>query len=227
MFENRSLKLDLIALALCGFVIFLGCALGTYDPADPVPELIRPLNQFYHADPLVYPPNDEPTNACGKWGALAADMLFNSVGIAAYYLVFSLVVVDVLLLTRRQIDSPVMRTAGWVISIIGLTSITALVVPGFSLGPIVGPGGYLGALGQTLLESHFAFAGSLILAASLLLGGLMLCTDYALLRMAWGTASVTATGVNKGRARLAERRAERRKQDVQTVAAEFEEEEFE
>ena len=228
MFENRSLKVDLFALLLCGFVIFLGSALGTYDPADPVPELIRPLNKLYHADPTVYPPNAEPTNACGKWGALASDMLLNSVGIGAYYLVFSLVVVDVLLLTRRQIDSPVMRTAGWVVSIVGLTSIVALVVPGLSLGPIVGPGGYVGALGQTLLESHFAFAGSLILAGSLLLGGLMLCTDYALLRMAWSTASVTATGVNKGRTRLAERRAvraERRKADVTTLVAELEPEE--
>jgi len=206
MFENRSLRLDLFALTLCGLVIFLGASLGTYDPADPVPELIPPLNKLYQADQLVYPATETIRNACGKWGALASDLLLNGLGVGAYYLVLSLIVVDVLLLTRRSIDMPALRTAGWVASLAGLTAIISLLAPSASLGPMIGAGGYLGVLGRTLLETHFAAAGSLILAGSLLIGGLMLCTDYALFRMAFTAGSITATGVVKGRQRIAKRR---------------------
>ncbi|MCA9118994.1 MAG: DNA translocase FtsK 4TM domain-containing protein [Planctomycetaceae bacterium] len=206
MFENRSLRLDLFALALCGFVIFLGASLGTYSPADTVPQLMPPFDRFYHADQLVYPATTTLTNACGKWGALASDIMLNGLGIGAYYVILSLVIVDVLLLSRRSIDTPALRSIGWVLSLAGLTSIISLIAPNASLGPMIGAGGYLGVLGRTLLETHFALAGSLILASSLLIGGLMLCTDYALFRMAFTAGAFTATGVAKGRQRIAERR---------------------
>ena len=67
MFENRSLRLDLFALALCGLVIFLGASLGTYNPEDSVPQLMPPFDKLYQADQLVYPATDTVTNACGKW----------------------------------------------------------------------------------------------------------------------------------------------------------------
>ena len=205
MFENRSLRLDLFSLLLGGFVIFLGASLGTYAPADPVPELMPPLNHLYQPDQLVYPAMQDVTNACGKWGALAADLLLNGLGIGAYYVVLSLVIVDVLLLSRRAIDMPALRTVGWAVSLVGLTAIISLLAPSASVGPMIGAGGYLGVLGRTLLETHFALAGSLILAGSLLIGGLMLCTDYALFRMAFTAGTITAKGVSKSRQRIAER----------------------
>ena len=55
MLDERSLKLDLVALLLCALVIFLAVALMTYDAADPLPRLIAPLNNFYVADSLVTP----------------------------------------------------------------------------------------------------------------------------------------------------------------------------
>jgi S-DNA-T family DNA segregation ATPase FtsK/SpoIIIE len=206
MFENRSLRLDLLALALCGLVIFLGGSLGTYNPADPVPELIPPFNKLYQADQLVYPASETVSNACGKWGALAADIMLNGLGVGAYFVVLSLIIVDVLLLSRRTIDTPALRTVGWVVALAGLTSIISLLAPNATLGPMIGAGGYLGVLGRTLLETHFALAGSLILAGSLLIGGLMLCTDYALFRMAFTAGTITATGVSKSRQRISERR---------------------
>ena len=57
-------------------------------------------------------------------------------------------------------------------------------MPSWSPGPVIGSGGYLGALGAGLLEMHFATVGSLILATSLILGGLLLSTDYALMQVA-------------------------------------------
>jgi len=209
MFDNRNLKLDLFALALCGLVIFLGAALGTYDPADPLPTLLRPFDRLYQPDLLVYPQRTAAINACGRWGALAADVLVHALGIGAYYVVLSLAVLDVLLLSRRKIDSPAMRMTGWLISLAGLTAVAALIARGVSPGPVIGAGGYLGALGQAVLETHFAFAGALILACSLLAGGLMMCTDYALWRMASTATGVAASGVAKGRQTLARRRSRR------------------
>ena len=53
MLENRSLKRDLLALALLAAVIFLAAALFTYDPADPPAK-------------LAFPPHGHPANACGS-----------------------------------------------------------------------------------------------------------------------------------------------------------------
>ncbi len=183
MFEDRDLKLDLCALALLALVIFLTAALLTYDPADRVGALVRPFDRLYRQDLQVYPTNEEVENACGWWGALTADLALSHLGIGAYYLAFSLAVLDLLLLTRREIDTLPLRLVGWLGSLLGLTSLVALLLPGWAAGPTVGPGGYLGVLGQGMLESHFAMIGAVILATSLLIGGLLLCTDYLLLRM--------------------------------------------
>ena len=69
---------------------------------------------------------------------------------------------------------------------VGVTSMLALVGPPVTPGPIIGPGGYLGAAGRALLEINFATAGAFILTISLLVGGLLLCTDHLLIRLtAW------------------------------------------
>ena len=41
MLEDRNLKLDLLALLLLGLAVFLAVALFSYDPADPIGELVR------------------------------------------------------------------------------------------------------------------------------------------------------------------------------------------
>ena len=174
MFDNRNLKLDLCALGLLATVIFSGLALVSYDPADPVPRLVEPLDRLYQPDILVHPTHTVPHNICGKWGALLADLMLNLLGLGSYYLVFSLGVLDLLLLRRQSTDSIVLRTFGWLASLVGLTALAATLVPGLSPGPVIGSGGYLGALVATLLEIHFALTGSVILAVSLTLGGLLL-----------------------------------------------------
>ena len=194
MFENRNLASDLFALGLLVLTVFLGIALLTYDPADPVGEPIAPLNRIYAPDFVVYPLNETVANGCGRWGAYAADLLCTAFGACAYYLLISLAVLDYLLLRRREIDTPLVRAIGWVASFVGLAAIVTIVAPGMSPGPVIASGGYLGALGKGLLHTHFATPGSLILAASLFGGGLLLCTDYVLLRMLVMVVSVALIG---------------------------------
>lgn len=167
MAERRNVKLDLLALALLALCAFLGLSLFTYDPADSL-------------DALVYPPREHTPNACGRSGAIVADIVFQACGIAAWYLVVSLAVVDSWLLARRPISEPILRAMGWVLSFVALATLVALVAEGWSPGPVIGPGGYLGAAGRGFLEMHFASAGSYVLTISMLVGGLLLCTEYLL-----------------------------------------------
>jgi S-DNA-T family DNA segregation ATPase FtsK/SpoIIIE len=178
MFEDRSLKLDLCALALAALVVFLGVSLWTYSPLDP-------------PGTLTWPAPESVQNACGRAGAFAAHLLFDSLGYAAYYFVGSLGVFTVLLIGRRDIDQPILRAIGWAISLVGLATLAAMALPGASPGPVVGAGGYVGAMGRALLESHFALAGAYIFALSVLLAGLLLSTDYFMFKAAAVTTSVT------------------------------------
>ncbi len=170
MFEQRSLKLDLIALGLLAIVLFLGLALLTYDTADP-------------PGTLVHPAHAEAANSCGRAGAWAAHLLLEGLGWSAFYLLLSLAAVDAKLLARRPIRDPLPRTIGWLLSLAGITTLSALLLPRFSPGPAIGPGGYLGAAGRAYLELHFARAGSYILTSSAIAAGLLLCTDYVLVQM--------------------------------------------
>jgi DNA segregation ATPase FtsK/SpoIIIE, S-DNA-T family len=178
--NQRNLYRDFAALALLALVVFLGLALFSFDRADPVATPVAPLHLLHSHDATVYPANLQVHNFCGAWGALAADMLLTWFGIGAYYAVVSLGVLDVQLLRRQQIDSPAVRTLGWIASLAGLTTVFAIAWPKLSLGPVIGSGGYLGALGSSVALLHFATIGGLILASSVTIGGLLLCTDYAL-----------------------------------------------
>jgi S-DNA-T family DNA segregation ATPase FtsK/SpoIIIE len=179
MFEKRNLKLDLLALALLATVIFLAAALFSYDPADP-------------PNRLVFPQHAHAANMCGHWGAVAGRLLFEGLGLGAYYLLVSLAALDVVLLTRREVNQPWLRLGGWLLSLSGVATLAALAAPGFSPGPVIGAGGYLGATGKGLLQTQFASVGTYILTLSMILGGLLLSTDYALLRLlAWALGKPT------------------------------------
>ena len=212
--RNRNLRLDLLALGLLALVVFLALSLLTYSPADPVIELASPLNQLYHPDILVYPQNETVQNVCGHWGALVASMLFTGLGLGAYYLVVSLAILDVLLLMRREIDTPVVRAFGWCMSLIGLTTIASLAVPSWSPGPVIGSGGYLGALGAGLLAMRFATIGALVLSTGLVMGGLLLATEYTLVHVISTVLDLTMAGMASGRALLPVRRKTQAASDV-------------
>jgi S-DNA-T family DNA segregation ATPase FtsK/SpoIIIE len=173
MLEERNFKLDLLALGVLALTIFLTASLASYHAAD------APSR-------LVYPEPAEVKNICGRSGALASTLLLNGLGLGAYYLVLSLAVLAAVLLARRQVDDPLLRLLGWLLSLVGFSTFSAMALPQLSPGPVIGPGGYLGAAGRGLLEMNFASVGAYILVASLIVGGLLLSTEYLLLRgLAW------------------------------------------
>ena len=170
MLEQRNLKIDLFALAILVLTIFLAAAVLSYDPGDPPSK-------------LVFPERSETLNVCGRSGALVSSLLLNFIGIGAYYLLFSLSVLAAALLSRRTVTDVVLRAVGWLVSLVGFTALVQLAVPHLSPGPVIGAGGYLGAAARGVLETHFANVGSYILATSLIVVGLLLCTDYLVIHL--------------------------------------------
>jgi S-DNA-T family DNA segregation ATPase FtsK/SpoIIIE len=196
MLEQRDLKLDLVALGLLALTVFLAASLFSYHAADPPAR-------------LVYPPSAEPANVCGRSGAEASAALFTAFGVGAYYLLASLAVLDSLLLARRPIKDPLLRLAGWLISLLGISTLSAMAMVDFSPGPVIGAGGYLGAAGRGFLEANFASVGGYILVTSLILGGLLLSTDYVLIQLLAWTIGSPAKGVGRGIAKVGSARSNR------------------
>ncbi len=192
---QRNRKLDLVGLALSGLLIFLIVALLSYDTSDPV---FRWSSVSFESSPLVFPPRDTVQNACGYAGALVSGTLFTSLGLGAYYLIVSLGVVVGILLLHREVSEPVLRLLGWCLSLFGMATLAGMAFDSGSVGPVIGPGGYLGALGSGLLQMHFAATGGTILALSVILGGLLLCTDYFLLHCAAYAFKGSVWGARRG-----------------------------
>jgi S-DNA-T family DNA segregation ATPase FtsK/SpoIIIE len=183
MLNQRNLRQDLFALLMCAVTIFLAVSLLSYNPADVVGNLVAPFDAVYQSDVLVLPETGQVSNACGRLGARAADLLYTFLGYGAYFLVASLAVLAIILLRRIRVQWPALRCVGWLASLTGITSLLTLVAPQWTPGPVIGPGGVLGALVCAMLRSYFATAGGIILAGSLAVGGILLTTDYLLFRL--------------------------------------------
>jgi S-DNA-T family DNA segregation ATPase FtsK/SpoIIIE len=114
-----------------------------------------------------------------------------------------------------------LRAIGWVLSLAGFAILAAIACPQLSPGPVIGAGGYLGAAGRGLLQMHFARVGAYIIALSILLGGLLLCTDYMLIRLAaWILHKPTRTlgrGVMQVGAAYAQKIQGRRRSDLESI----------
>jgi S-DNA-T family DNA segregation ATPase FtsK/SpoIIIE len=207
MFENRDLRADLAALALAVATLFFAVALLTYDPADNVAEALGVLAAAYRSDQLVVPANESLHNLCGRWGAVAADMLLNAFGVGAYFVVGGLALLTARMLRRQTVDAPYLRAAGAVGALLGLVTLVQMLAPGLTPGPVIGSGGYLGALTSGWLSLHFATFGGAMLALSFLIGGLLLATDYALLHGAQQMLALCVWSVSNGRSLVARRGA--------------------
>ena len=143
--------------------------------------------------------------------------MFSLLGFGAFYLLGSLVIVDIAMLRRRNIDAPAIRLAGWIISLCGVCTCLSLTLPAITPGPVMGSGGMLGASFSTFLQGSFATTGGLIFALSLVFGGLMLATDYMViswvarvLKLAIRVLQATLSGTFRFLLARREQRAERK-----------------
>ena len=182
MSEERKIRNDILAVGLLAAIVFLVAALATFDPADPAFNASSLLNQIYQPDQIFFPANESFQNACGPIGAWTADMLVNTVGIGAYFLVVGLIAMELALFKRQAIESPWIKTTGWTLSLLALTTLASIALPDRLMSPLIGPGGYLGAMGRGILGSYLGLGGSLIMTSMFLVTGMMMWTEYMVFR---------------------------------------------
>ncbi|MBX3420163.1 MAG: DNA translocase FtsK [Pirellulaceae bacterium] len=200
---QRKVELDIEAIALSAISILIWMSLLSHDPADSLGELPRPLNLLVAVDNAVYPPNAQIQNVCGWFGALVANLLIQSLGIGSLLVAIGLSVLSIWLFKVQTNYVPPSRQIGWFLVIVGTTTLVALYQIATPFAPIIGPGGYIGAITSTWLHENFAVLGASILTFSILLAGLLLSTDYVVVRsMAWLLAGGTALATTVARSRI-------------------------
>ncbi len=199
--RSVSLRRDIPALAIVAATLVTFVAVLTHDPADPVANSIWPISQFYSPDVSVYPVNENIQNACGSLGALISSILLDLVGIGVAMLIGAGGGVATALLIRGQMNAPVLRSLGGCITLVAVCTGAAMTTIQLAGMPVVGNGGYLGAMGAAFLLQHFHPVGSWILTLTTLAVGLLLTTDYMLVyagrRVLLGGAKVSRRGISK------------------------------
>ncbi len=182
MSETRHLRNDIVAIILLAVVVFLAASLATYDPADPVVDAFPALRSVYQPDQLVYPLNESFNNACGRLGAWVADLLLTTLGVGTYLIVIGLISLEVALFRHQPIRAPWLKTLGWLLSLVGICTLSAATFPRWMTPAVIGPGGYLGVLAHIALSDLVGTAGAILVALSSLVIGLMMWTEYLVFR---------------------------------------------
>ncbi|SIO64955.1 DNA segregation ATPase FtsK/SpoIIIE, S-DNA-T family [Singulisphaera sp. GP187] len=164
MLDRQRLTRNGPASAFLLAIIFLALSLAHYDPADPPGHSTEPVRT-------------SPANPCGPVGAALAHVLFTSVGWTSLLVVFGLAAIDLLWFARRSVAERVGPAAGFAL----LTAVTAALVHKYGRDldprPLVGSGGYLGALAVAFFEGQFGLLGMLLILAAAGLVGLSLCAE--------------------------------------------------
>ena len=179
--REPNLSRDITAIALFAITLIVTVSVVTRSAADPLDTPVWPISNFYQPDAVVYPSNPSITNACGYWGAMIASILLDSIGLATALVIAATGGTATALLTRGKMNAPVLRSFGGTIVVLAAATAAGLLPTKFDGMPVVGNGGYLGAMSSTWLLEHFAPAGAWILTLTTLTIGLLLTTDYALL----------------------------------------------
>ena len=166
----------------------------TYSPADPAASQAPCIAEIYQPDQLVYPANATIQNAGGRLGAWTADLLINVLGVGVYFLIVGLIALEIALFRRSPVESPWLKTIGWATVLLGLTSLSCMLLPDWTIGA----GGYVGALISGLMTTNIGTTGAIAAGISMVIGGMMMWTEYLIFRagrLAFAPALVAATAI--------------------------------
>ena len=208
---TRNLRLDLLALGLLVLVVFLTLALLTYSPADPVVELVAPLNNLYQPDVLVYPQNADGRERLRQVGSAGGQHAADRTGAGCILLR------RIARHARRAAAAAARnrRAAGAGFRLVrvagGLTTVAALAVPQLVARSGDRVGRLSGRIGRRTAGNAFCHDRGADPGDSLVLGGLLLSTDYALMHVAPGAGHHRGGVGQRARAAAARRAGHRRR----------------
>ena len=198
MANDRIIRNDMVAVGLLGLIVFLVAAVATYDPADPAHEVPQLLIKIYQPDQLIYPTNESFQNACGRLGAWTADMLLHTLGVGVYFLIAGLIAMEIALFRRQPTEAAWLKSIGWALALLGITTLGSMLLPDWTVGPLIGAGGYLGALSRGLMVANIGTMGCLVGGIALTFVGMMMWTEYLIFtagRVVFSPAMLAATAV--------------------------------
>jgi len=180
----------MLGVAFFAATALVWVALFSHDPADDLrPSLgyasaseTNPSTAPLWLSPAVYPANEKIQNEAGFIGAIVSQILFQSTGLGAYLIALLLPVAGIVCFRKTPWASPLGRSIGWSLLLASLCALPDRLGLPIPISVPIGRGGYLGALINTWLNEHLAFTGGLIFLLATLAIGILLSTEYALIR---------------------------------------------
>jgi len=182
MENQRSVRWDVAAVVMFSVSALLFLSLLTHNSHDDLGTFVGPIGSLYTPMQTAYPTNQSVQNSCGYMGALGSDVLLQSTGIGAYIIACLLILSGVVMLRQEPWASPLGRSFGWTLILIAVCSMPGRFGFHANMHVPIGAGGYLGALCNLWMDRQLASGGSTILVMTVFLGGLLLSTEYALVR---------------------------------------------
>lgn len=165
-FYPRHKQGEVVGILFLASSVMLSLALFSYAPLD------RSLN--------VSSASEQYQNWIGQAGAWAADFCFQYLGLPAFFIPLSLLVLGYRKLRRRPLEYPTVQLLGLVSTLTMLCAALFLLDPFLSLELDYAPGGVLGVLMGNLLLRFFNTAGALLVVGTVLLLALVMSTRFSL-----------------------------------------------
>jgi DNA segregation ATPase FtsK/SpoIIIE, S-DNA-T family len=196
MDKQRSVRWDVAAVVMFAVAALVWLSILTHDPADNLGQMPPGIASIYQPLHSAFPLNSKIQNGAGYVGALVSDVLLQATGIGAYLIAGLMVLSGVVMIRQLPWASSWGRSIGWSLILLAVCCFPSR----FGLNPKIpvpiDGGGYLGALCKVWMDNHLAHAGAVILVLSMLIGGLLLSTEYALLRYFGYAATGSMLAIN-------------------------------
>ncbi|MFN9605134.1 MAG: DNA translocase FtsK [Planctomycetota bacterium] len=184
--ESRQfVRWDILGVFLFGTSVLLWMSLLTHDPADDLTRIFGESTSSARASwysPTAFPRNEKIQNACGMVGAIVSKVLLQATGIGAFLIAFLVGIAGLVCFRHKPWASPLGRSLGWSLVLLAICAIPGRLGIHPPLSVPVGGGGYLGALVNLWIDDHLAQVGGMVVVFVALACGVLLSTEYAILR---------------------------------------------
>jgi S-DNA-T family DNA segregation ATPase FtsK/SpoIIIE len=197
---------ELAGVALFAAALIWVVALATYEPSDPA---------WFFSTGL----HSAPANFAGRVGAFLAELSFQLVGYASYFVPAVLVIVGWNYFWCRKPDAAATKVAGAALLVTCISAFLSLVFATLQVsGKPFRAGGYLGEFIAKEMSDYLARTGSMIVILALIFFAIIMSTQFSFGRffgsLLKSLKASTVDGIESFHAWREERRRERERREV-------------